>query len=344
VRARALSAALALAALAGCGGDGRSPVVVYSPHGRDLMQLLEGEFERSHPDLDVRFLDMGSQEVYDRVRSERANPQGDVWFGGPDAIFARAAAERLLAPYRPSWAEAVPEGSRAPEDLYFGTYRTVPILVFHERLVSAAEAPRDWDDLLAPRFRGKILVRDPLASGVMRTLFGMILARSVESTGSADAGMAWLARLDAQTKEYVANPALLFEKLVRGEGEATAWELTDILLQRERGAPLGYRFPLSGTPVIDDSVALLAGAPHRAAAIEWIEFVGGSPAQLLAAERAFRLPARGDLPAERLPEWARGVLAAMVPARYDEALAAAEGPAWMALWDRTVRGRGAAAQ
>ena len=30
-------------------------------------------------------------------------------------------------------------------------------------------------------------------------------------------GFAWLARLDAQTKEYVANPALLHEKLMRGE-------------------------------------------------------------------------------------------------------------------------------
>jgi iron(III) transport system substrate-binding protein len=342
VRARRrIAASLLAAVLAGCGGDGRAPLVVYSPHGRDLMLLLEAEFERGHPGLDLRFLDMGSQEVYDRVRSERANPQGDVWFGGPDAIFARAAAEGLLAPYRPSWAEAVPEASRAPEDLYFGTYRTVPVLVFHEKLVSAEEAPREWDDLLAPRFRGRVLVRDPLASGVMRTLFGMVLARSVEATGAVDSGLAWLSRLDAQTKEYVANPALLFEKLVRGEGEATAWELTDILLQRARGAPLGYRFPPSGTPVIDDSVALIAGAPHRAAALEWIEFVGGAPAQLLAAERAFRLPARTDLPPERLPEWARGVLAEMVPARYDEALASREGPGWMALWDRTVRGRGA---
>jgi iron(III) transport system substrate-binding protein len=307
------------------------------------MLLLEGEFERLHPEIDVRFLDMGSQEVYDRVRSERANPQGDVWFGGPDAIFARAAAEGVLAPYRPSWAEQVPPASRAPGDLYFGTFRTVPILVFHEKLVAAADAPRDWDDLLAPRFRGRLLLRDPLASGVMRTLFGMVLARSVESSGSTAAGMDWLARLDAQTKEYVANPALLFEKLVRGEGEVTAWELTDILLQRERGAPLGYCFAASGTPVIDDAVALVGGAPHRAAAVEWIEYVGSAPAQLLAAERAFRIPARIDLPAERLPEWARGVLAEMVPARYDEALAAAEGPSWMALWDRTVRGKGTSA-
>jgi iron(III) transport system substrate-binding protein len=323
--------------------DGRSPLTVYTPHGRDLMALLEAEFERQNPGLDLRFLDMGSQEVYDRVRSEKANPQGDVWFGGPDAIFARAAGEGLLAPYRPSWSEAVPASSRAAGDLYFGVYRTLPVIVFNERRVAESEAPRDWDDLLAPRFSGRILIRDPLASGVMRTIFGMVLARSIADTGSLDRGLAWLGRLDAQTKEYVANPALLHEKLMRAEGDATMWELTDTLLERAKGVPFGYRFAASGTPVIDDAIALVAGAPRRAAAVAFIEFVGSGEAQLLAAERAFRIPARTDLPSERLPEWARRALAEMVPAVYDEQLAAAKGPEWMSLWDRTVRGKGAAA-
>ena len=234
---------LLAAALAACAGDGRTPLVVYSPHGRDLLQLVEAEFERRNPSLDFRFLDMGSQEVYDRVRSERANPQADVWFGGPGAIFARAAAEELLAPYRPEWAESVPEASRAAGDLYFGTYRTLPVLVWNAKLVAAGEAPRDWDDLLAPRFAGRLLMRDPMASGVMRTFFGYVIARASAESGSADAGFARLARFDAATKEYVANPALLFEKLARGEGEVTIWELTDVLLHRAGGDAARLRLP-----------------------------------------------------------------------------------------------------
>ncbi len=158
--------------------DGRTPVMVYSPHGRDLLMLFEQAFEAEHPQIDVRWLDMGSQEVYDRIRSEKANPQCDVWFGGPDAIFSRAAAEGLLAPYRPSWADAVPASSRGEGDLYFGTFRTLPVIVYNSKLVSEGEAPRDWDDLLLPRFTGRVLIRDPIASGVMRTIFSMVLARS----------------------------------------------------------------------------------------------------------------------------------------------------------------------
>jgi iron(III) transport system substrate-binding protein len=342
---RALAGVLA-AVLVGLGAaacsDGRTPLTVYSPHGRDLLALMEKSFEASHPRIDVRWLDMGSQDVYDRVRSETANPQADVWYGGPRSIFARGAAEGLLAPYRPAWADAVPPQSRGGGNLYYGAYRTAPVLVWNRALVPAAAAPRDWDDLLDPRWRGKILIRDPLASGTMRTLFCMMVARSVADTGSPQRGFAWLRRLDAQTKQYIQNPALLMEMLDRGEGLLTVWELTDMLWQKQRGAPLDYGFPASGTPVIDDSIGLVKGAPHPREAQAFIDFVGSVAGQELAARQAYRLPARTDLPAARLPAWAQEVLRSLVPARVDQALIESHEQEWMMTWDRSVRGHGAA--
>jgi iron(III) transport system substrate-binding protein len=335
--------ALTLALLTWSCGDGRTPLVVYSPHGRDLLTLMEKSFEAKHPDVDVRWLDMGSQEVYDRVRSEAANPQADVWYGGPQTIFVRGAGDGLLAPYKPQWAGAVPPQSRDPQDLFFGAYRTAPVLVYNKAAVKPEEAPADWDDLLDPRWKGKILIRDPLASGTMRTLFGMILADSVKETGNPERGWEWLRRFDAQTKEYVQNPALLMEKLNRQEGLITVWELTDMLWQAKRGAPLGYRFATSGAPVIDDSIGLVKGAKHPEQAKAFIEFVGSVEGQELAARDAFRLPARTDLPPARLPQWAQEVLRDMKPADVDWDLIAKNGQEWMSTWDRAVRSRGGAA-
>lgn len=336
---RRLLPLLSLVLLAGC-GDGRTPLVLYSPHGGDLLKLMEKTFEAKNPDVDVRWLDMGSQDVYDRIRSEAANPQADVWYGGPQPIFARGAQEGLLAPYRPKWADAVPPQSRQPQDLYFGLYRTAPVLVYNAKAVAEADAPRDWDDLLLPRWKDKILIRDPLASGTMRTLYGMILARSVARTGDTREGFGWLLRLDAQTKEYLQQPAMMIEKLNRQEGLLTVWELTDLLWQQKRGSPLAFHFATSGSPIIDDSIGLVKGAPHAETAKRFLEWVGTVEAQELAAHEAFRLPARTDLPADQLPEWARKVLAELTPAEYDASLLERHGQEWMATWDHTVRGKG----
>src|SRR5437762_6049497 len=126
---RLLSGATVLVLLTtACQGDGRTPLVIYSPHGRDLLTLLEHRFEQLHPDVDVRWLDMGSQEVYDRLRSERANPQADVWFGGPATIFARGARDSLLASFRPTCVEALEPHGRRPGDLYFAAYDTPAVI------------------------------------------------------------------------------------------------------------------------------------------------------------------------------------------------------------------------
>jgi iron(III) transport system substrate-binding protein len=323
-----------------CAHDGRTPVTVYSPHGRDQLTLLEQEFERQRPDIDVRWLDMGSQEILDRLRFERVNPQADVWFGGPTTIFDRGIGDSLLAPYRPVWAAHVGARGVGPRDLYFPVYRTPAVIAYNSRAVPADEAPQDWDDVLEPRWHDKVLIRDPMASGTMRAIWGLILVRSLQQTGDTARGMQWLRRLDGQTRAYALNPAILDEKLARREGLVTLWDLPDILISQSKGMPFGYTFPRSGTVVIDDAIALVRGSRHEEAARAFIDFVGGTEAQILTAERVFRLPAREDLPPARVPAWVAEVTERMTVAEMDWQLLAKEGAAWMGYWDQHVRGTG----
>ncbi len=319
----------ACAAVVSCGRPHRTPLLIYSPHGRDLLGLLERRFEAEHPDVDVRWLDMGSQDVYDRIRSERANPQADLWFGGPHVLFVRAARESLLVPV-----------SGAGDTLYASVYRTPAVIAYNTQRVDSASAPRDWDDVLDPKWKGEVLIRDPLASGTMRAIFGMVMERSIRATGDTAQGAAWLRRLDGQTRQYVMNPALMTEMLVRGEAWVTLWDLPDLQLTIREGRNLGYTFPTSGTPVIDDAIAVVRGAKHAALARQFVDWVLTPRMQLLAAREVYRLPARTDLPADSLPEWVRQVEVAMKPAPMDWNLLHERGPAWMAYWDRHIRGTG----
>jgi iron(III) transport system substrate-binding protein len=314
--------------LAGACSGGKTPLVIYSPHGRELLTLVQRRFEALHPDVDVRWLDMGSQEVLDRLRSERANPQADLWFGGPTPMFARAAHDSLLEPV----------DSGGP--LYVSVYRTPAVIEFNSTAVPESLVPRDWDDVLLPRWKGELLIRDPLASGTMRVIFEMVMLRSLRQTGDTAAGWAWLRRLDAQTKEYVTNPALLHAKLERREGLLSLWDLPDMLLLENEGRKLGYVFPSSGTPVINDAIAVVRGARHAALARAFVRWVRTPHMQLVATREAFRLPALTNLPLDSLPAWARVVETTLKAEPVNWDTVEAEGAAWMDYWDRHVRGTG----
>jgi hypothetical protein len=55
------------------------------------------------------------------------------------------------------------------------------------------------------------------------------------------------------------------------------------------------------------------------------------------------LPARRDLPLDRVPEWVADVERRMVTAPMDWPLLGEQGAAWMRYWDQRVRGTGGGA-
>ena len=323
--------------LAGCAGDsGGEILTVYSPHGSDMLEAFETRFEERNPGVDVQWLDLGSQEVLDRVRSERANPQADVWFGAPSALFADAADQDLLEVYKPDWAAAVGEYAD-PQGRYYGVYLTPEVIAYNTEAVAAADVPRDWDDVLDPKWRGKVLIRDPIASGTMRAIFGMFIQRSLRETGDTAAGFDWLRRLHGQTKEYTLNPTLLYQKLARQEGVITLWDMPDIEPLKAQGQPIDYVFPTSGTPLVVDGIAIVKGAPNPELARRFVDYIGSQEGMLVAAREFYRLPARSDIPADSLTPVLRRAREEIKPEPMDWKLLQEQGPTWMRYWDEHVR-------
>jgi iron(III) transport system substrate-binding protein len=179
-----------------------------------------------------------------------------------------------------------------------------------------------------------------MASGTMRTIFGMVIQRSIHQTGEPDAGFDWLRRLDGQTREYVLNPTLLYQKLARREGTVTLWDMPDIEELRARtGYPISYIFARSGTPMVEDGVAIIRGTRNPELARRFVDFIGSEEEVLFAAREHFRLPARADLPDEALPLALRAAREVIRPEPIDWEILHERGSEWMRYWDENVRGR-----
>lgn len=324
---------LTLSLLAGCSqGPAKAVVVVYSPHGTDVLQDYEARFEAAYPECDVQWLDMGAQEVYARVRAESGRPACDVWWGAPSTMFSQAASEGLLEPYSPTWADAVKPEYKDAEARWHATFLSPIAILFNDRQYNATQVPQTWDDLLKPEWQGKISLRKPMPSGTMRTFISAMIARAENE----DAGIAWLKQLHAATKDYLENPNLLYDHIKRNPERISVWIQPDIVMQRDRnGYPFGYHIPPQA-PVLTDGIAIIKNAPHADWAKTFYEFVTSQESLIHQAEAYAKMPSRDDIPKASLPQWMQEVAIDAMPIDWNT-FAENEG-AWCARWERDVYG------
>ncbi|MDX6290536.1 MAG: iron(III) transport system substrate-binding protein, partial [Blastocatellia bacterium] len=76
--------AFSLILSAGCrtwNQNSQHQLLIYTPHGLDMLRDFVARYKQIHPEVDVQFLDMGSREVLERLRAERNRPQADLWWG-----------------------------------------------------------------------------------------------------------------------------------------------------------------------------------------------------------------------------------------------------------------------
>lgn len=312
-------------------------LLIYTPHGEDMLRDFIARYETAYPDVKVEFQDMGSREVLERLKVERNRPLADLWWGASHMSFQSAAEENLLAPYRPTWADKVHESARDSQDRWYGTYETPEVIVYNSEAVTPTDAPHDWDDVLDPKWRDKVLIRNPNPSDSMRVIFGSMILRFYQDTNSPSGGYDWLRRLDANVHEYTADGTLLMQKLARREGLVSLWNMPDVrVYQEQKKLPIAYIIPSSGTPVIIDGIAIVRGAPHEEEAKRFYEFVTSNESLIHAARTFYRIPTRTDLDRNQLPAWMNEPFKRM-PLDWD--LLRKDGGEWLRYWDTEIRGR-----
>ena len=85
-----------------------------------MLSELKKQFESAIPDIDVQWFDMGSQEVFDRIKTEKENPLSDIWWGAPYNFLMRGKI-RLFGTIYPDMADKV-SASGKKSGIWFGTF------------------------------------------------------------------------------------------------------------------------------------------------------------------------------------------------------------------------------
>src|ERR1041385_2111996 len=148
-------------------------------------------------------------------------------------------------------------------------YYLTTALMYNSNLVKADQAPKSYEDLLNPSWKGKMLF-DPEA--------GYILA-ALEDAWGREKAVGYLSRLSKQDLSYRRGGALTTQVVTSGEfpiGIAINGETSAAI--REKGAPLGFKV-LAPTIVKPEGLFLAKNAPHPHAALLFVEGVLSEEAQ-----------------------------------------------------------------
>jgi iron(III) transport system substrate-binding protein len=197
--------------------------------------------------------------------------------------------DKILQPYYTPERSVYPAGAIEAGKLWTSSYESYKGLGFNTKLVSAAEAPQTYDDLLDLKWKGKMAV----AGSSVQTWIGGVLAIKGED---------FIRKLGKQdVTVYNIQGRALANLVVSGEVPLSPIVFSShVHDSAQKGAPIAWR-PLDGVYALVAGVALPTHAPHPHAAMLFIDFMLSKEGQTLRMETGY-VSARNDLPSPDKPK------------------------------------------
>ena len=315
-------------------------LTIYTGRDKDEVEYVVNLFTTKYPKYKgaVNTIRLSAQAALDRLRAEKSNPQAGFLWGGTLQGLQQAVSEGLLTASSPSSANLIDTSRKDPEGRWYAEMLLPEVIIYNHDLLKPEEAPKDWDDLLTPAFKDKIIIRDVLASGTMRTIFSAMIYRHYATTGSPEAGYEWLKKLDANTVVYTPTPDDMYLKLDRGVGTVTLWNLQDALIQPLKNKrPWSFVIPASGVPVLLDGVGVVNNPKMLQASMEFQNFLLEPQLQAQLARDYYQIPAL-RLDDSDKPDWLAKLTIKEMNLDWD--VLSQKQTEWMNYWSQNIKGKG----
>ncbi len=221
--------------------------------------------------IKVSYQRLSTGEVASKIKEENGNPSADVWFGGTTDPYNESAAAGLLEAYEAKNAAHLLDAKyRDADGCWYGIYKGIlGFMVNTEELKRLnLEAPKDWDDLLKPEYKGLIWLSNPNTAGTAK----LVINTMVQMKGH-DAAMEYFKALNGNIAQYTKSGSGPSKKVGIGECVIGVGFLHDGITQILMGYDnIALVIPASGTSYEIGATAIFKGAKHMNAAKLWIEY------------------------------------------------------------------------
>lgn len=279
-------------------------VVVYYSVDQEIAEPILAEFEKrtgikvlGKPDIEAS----KTVGLVQTIRAQAGQPVADVFWSSENFHTIRLAREGLLQSYASDATANWPARFTDSQGRWYGFALRGRAIVYSTIRVPAGEAPKKLEDLLDPRWKGRIVMGAPefgTTGGDIASWFvhyGPQRAREI------------LAGLKANNVRLVDGNSKVVRMIANGEADVGFTDTDDIYVGQRNGWSVAMNSldqNGQGALAIPNTAAIIQGAPHLAEARELMAFLLSETVEtMLARSDSHNTPVRASL-AEQFKQYA----------------------------------------
>jgi iron(III) transport system substrate-binding protein len=265
-------------------------LVVYSTDPEAPSEAVLAKFHAAFPKIAPTYLRLQGGALYAKLLAER---QGHAFLTDivqlADMSFALDFQKRggYMQYVSPEIAAYKPEYRSTPEGYWTWGSLVLAGIAYNPRLVTPEEAPRNWPDVMNPRWADAISVKVTI-SGLQHTTWYML--RQLY-------GNDFWQKLAPSKPHAFDSYVQQFDRLVNGQDKvAITAQYSGYLMMKAKGAPVEFVYPPDGLIAAPQPWGIVKEAPHPAAAQLFLDWFLGVPGQTVNGQYQYTDSARPDVP------------------------------------------------
>lgn len=262
-----------------------------SHYNTETAEAIARDFTRAYPGVKVNVVRATAQVMFQRLGQDlKANvANADVVSSTDASHFAFLKDKKLLATYRPANADAVYPVYRNmdPDNQFHATHTAMLVIVYRADKVDDKAAPKSWQDLVDPRFKGKLAFGHPGYSG-----FVGAWAVSLDKKY----GWSYFEKLKANQPQI--GRSINDVKTMLDAGERAVGSDGDGYFRKKQheGAPYRTVYPADGSVVVLAGSGVMANSTKPNAARLFLDYLISKDAQQILVTRDWAPSMRPDVP------------------------------------------------
>src|SRR5260370_29361133 len=242
-------------------------VVWYTSLALTSSEKVAKLFETAYPGVKVEVHRTGSQRILQQMMQELSSniKNVDVVHTSDAGHYVLLKEKKLLMRYTPAGVDGVGAGFKDKDGYHYGLRATVNVIAYNTKVVSPADAPRTWRDLLDPKWRGRLVTAPPGYSGVIATdVLALVHLHGWDYFKALAQNKPMLVQSAVDPSGVVASGE---RPVAANGGDYTFYQV------KKKGNPVEIVYPKEGVPLVVSPSAITSFAPHPNAARLFTDFI-----------------------------------------------------------------------